>query len=279
MKQRNSKPANSRAKALRQSLTRVCWRLCLRFGTQWYRLGQLNKLAITAMQHLEIDATATMVATNDATGRHGLALVIDWHLQLPPAEHQALQIYVRRKIEEISGLDLHRGPFDVFVRDFATCMPGEIANSTSHWLRERIARLSVRSKDIQGRRPEQAPAADPVSGTCLEQATLPGEPVPSAAHEKSPACSTKPNESDLPAAQQWRYADRWGHRMHAPAAPVPTGLLERIDVGEYMTEYGALRDVPFPGAVEAQPTQPMVFDDEIGSQRGEGSHLRLQDPA
>lgn len=271
------------------------WRLCLKVGTQKYRLEQLNKLAITAMQHLQIDAKAQLVATSDASGKRGLALHIDWHFPLPQVEQLALQIYVQRKIEEISGLDLHRGPFVVFVRDFATRMPGEVTNFTSHWLRERIARLGIRPKDAQDQADEvpaeaAPPAQTPSGWEGLEPLTVParegldgaGSPVTGVAPRRPMLhAHVPPSRAFFPAG--WTTAaradrNRADHRLTQAAAD-GTGLLEQIDVGQYMTDYGALRSLPEPCAASADDTLPMIFADEIDARGLLSPHHHSPHPA
>lgn len=125
-----------------QSLKHALWKTALVLRGQRYRLTQIRRIVLTAMEHLHIPGDARVMEVRCKTNGTGLVVAIAWELSLPALETAALSRYIVSKIQAITGLSYSQQ--DVF---FEPYLPPQAEITEKHtsswWLRERIRRIAV----------------------------------------------------------------------------------------------------------------------------------------
>lgn len=156
--------AKPRSRSPSRRLRWAIWRMSLQIGGERYRLRVMAGLAMHVLEHLQVDAAAQFVATIDATGARGYALKLETKAELPPVEKSALQVYLRRKIGELSGINLFRVPFEISVCSPMARLPIDEHEISSSWLRARLRSLEAKREfQVQAQRIAQGQGRGPAA--------------------------------------------------------------------------------------------------------------------
>lgn len=135
-------PTTARRRSQRtQAFKHALWKTALVLRGQRYRITQIRRIVLTALEHLHIPGDARVMEVRCKTSGTGLVVAIAWEHSLPPLETAALSRYIVSKIQAITGLSYVQQ--DVF---FEPYLPPQAEITEKHtsswWLRERIHRLT-----------------------------------------------------------------------------------------------------------------------------------------